>query len=621
MNSGTEDNTNELIARIDYLNDKLWQFRNMGVTELEPEQMLAEVQHILNLVDYPFGKAKSLLNSAMAAFIIKHNPKQAIEDLTEALGRFRKLDDKKWMANTYMTLAIIQNTLVNTEQALYNGLRGIDFYDTPESDANDAIMAFYVMGTIFKDIKKYAEAENYYNKGLAVSASAESMWTGRIYAGLTNIYTVEENYSAAIDTSLKALKILKHEKNSIGESRSLNDIGTIYKKQKDYKNALKYFLEALELREFINAKQFALGSLMDIADTYFEIGNSAEALNYLQKAEGFALEVNSPAKLAAIYKQSGEIHKSLANYKEAFYYFEKYVNLKVEQASKESEAKFKNLKNSVIEEKEKEIEHLKNVELKNAYKIISERNKEVTDSINYAKRIQHSIITSEKEILSEFKDGFILFKPKDIVSGDFYWGTRSNNGLFYLAVCDSTGHGVPGAFMSLLNISFLNEAINQKNITKPNHVLDHVRKRLIESISQEGGKDGMDAILLCIDKINDKITYAAANNAPVMVNHANELVHLGCDKMPVGKGELEKDFTLFEINEPGSTLYLYTDGYADQFGGPKGKKFKYKQLDDLLLENVAVQLSTQKEILLETFESWKGELEQVDDVCVVGLRL
>jgi serine phosphatase RsbU (regulator of sigma subunit) len=208
------------------------------------------------------------------------------------------------------------------------------------------------------------------------------------------------------------------------------------------------------------------------------------------------------------------------------------------------------------------------------------------------------------------------------VSGDFYWSAFSHEHLMYLAVCDSTGHGVPGAFMSLLNISFLNEAIKEQHIAKPNDIFDHVRSRLIESLSQEGGKDGMDAILICYDKQNKQLTYAAANNAPLLIKQDGTIVHLPCDKMPVGKGERQESFSNYAIDySPGDSLYLYTDGYADQFGGPKGKKFKYKQLEELL-QKLSVQPSAEQAAVLDqTFTDWKGDLEQVDDICIIGIKL
>jgi serine phosphatase RsbU (regulator of sigma subunit) len=249
--------------------------------------------------------------------------------------------------------------------------------------------------------------------------------------------------------------------------------------------------------------------------------------------------------------------------------------------------------------------------------LVEEKQKEILDSIHYAKRIQNTLLAHADFVNENIPHNFILFKPKDIVSGDFYWAIKRNN-LFYLAVCDSTGHGVPGAFMSLLNIGFLNEAITEKNITSPDKIFDHVRERLVNSISKEGQKDGFDGILLCIDLQTKHISYAAANNAPVIIS-GNQSTYCECDKMPVGKGERDAAFTLRHIElKAGDTLYLYTDGYADQFGGPKGKKFMYKQLNLLLAEISGKALEEQKDLLNKRFEEWKMTQEQVDDVCVVG---
>jgi serine phosphatase RsbU (regulator of sigma subunit) len=278
--------------------------------------------------------------------------------------------------------------------------------------------------------------------------------------------------------------------------------------------------------------------------------------------------------------------------------------------------------NEVIQKQKTEVEEQRQ-SLATKNHIIEEKQKEILDSINYAKRIQYTLLAHEQFLKNNLNEHFIYFNPKDIVSGDFYWATKvvSSNGdeKFYLAVSDSTGHGIPGAFMSLLNIGFLSEAINEKGIEEPNEVFNFVRERLISTISKDGQKDGFDGILVCFSK--EKITYAAANNEPILIRN-NEIIELPKDRMPVGKGEKQDSFTLYQIEaNSGDTLYLYTDGYADQFGGPKGKKFKYKPLNELLLTNANLPLSEQHELIKSTFNEWKGELEQVDDVCVVGVRI
>lgn len=175
--------------------------------------------------------------------------------------------------------------------------------------------------------------------------------------------------------------------------------------------------------------------------------------------------------------------------------------------------------------------------------------------------------------------------------------------------------------MSLLSIGFLSEAIKEKGIKHPNEIFDYVRKRLIESVNNEDQKDGFDGVIIRINKISKKITYAAANNHPVVISNG-VLTHLNYDKMPVGKGEKLLPFTQFEIlSYSNSTIYIYTDGYADQFGGIKGKKFKYKQLNELLLNINHTPFISKKNVLSQTFKNWQGDLEQVDDICVMGIQV
>jgi len=258
-------------------------------------------------------------------------------------------------------------------------------------------------------------------------------------------------------------------------------------------------------------------------------------------------------------------------------------------------------------------------------KEIEHKQKEIIDSINYASRIQRAMLTSEEYITKHLQaEYFIFYQPKDIVSGDFYWAVNYEN-KFYIATADCTGHGVPGAFMSLLNINFLNENLLERGIGNPADILNEQRKEIIKALNPTGtenSKDGMDCVLCVFDIEKNKLEFAASNN-PVWIIRNNEVLVFKVDKMPVGKGEYnEKSFTLQSVQlEKGDVIYTFTDGYADQFGGERGKKFMYKQLQQLLLANHKLSMQDQKQILDSTIKDWIGDEEQVDDMLIVGVRV
>ena len=261
-------------------------------------------------------------------------------------------------------------------------------------------------------------------------------------------------------------------------------------------------------------------------------------------------------------------------------------------------------------------ENNKLIEWKN--QLLEEKQKEITDSINYAKRIQSTLLENAKDLEFLKNDKFIFFQPKDIVSGDFYW-VKKKHDFIYMAVCDSTGHGVPGAFMSLLNSSLMNEAVMARNISNPGEVFSFVREGLINHLDHENSKDGMDGILM--EFSNSKIRYAAGNNAPVVIRNGS-ILELELDKMPIGFSDKKTPFRTFEFNpQKEDMIYLYTDGYADQFGGAKGKKFKYANLNKLLASISQQPMAEQRQILEKTINDWKGDLEQVDDICILGFRI
>ncbi|MBL7896321.1 MAG: SpoIIE family protein phosphatase [Bacteroidia bacterium] len=256
--------------------------------------------------------------------------------------------------------------------------------------------------------------------------------------------------------------------------------------------------------------------------------------------------------------------------------------------------------------------------------IVVEQKKEITDSINYAKRIQRAFIPTEGDFNKHFTDSFVLFQPKDIVSGDFYW-VRKKDDFIYYATGDCTGHGVPGGFMTMLGLSFLEEIIDTRNAIDPAEVLGLLRDKIINTLKQgastEENKDGMDIVLCCLNTKTNEMHYAAANNSFYVVRN-NEISDMKADKQPCGFFHDPKPFTTHKFQlEKGDCVYTYTDGYADQFGGPKGKKFRYKQFEEILLNNHSKPFPQQKDVLSKAFFDWKGNVEQTDDVLVIGIKI
>ncbi|MBE9467438.1 MAG: SpoIIE family protein phosphatase [Bacteroidetes bacterium] len=256
---------------------------------------------------------------------------------------------------------------------------------------------------------------------------------------------------------------------------------------------------------------------------------------------------------------------------------------------------------------------------------IEEQNKHITDSIRYAKRIQNAILPPDKYIENIMPNSFILYRPKDIVSGDFYW-INDLDGKIVVAAVDCTGHGVPGAFMSIVGSNQLNHAVNVVNARTPSDILDALNEGVTDTLREKGDssiRDGMDIAMCSIDYKNNKVQYAGAYN-PLYLIRDNELIQYKADKFPIGQSGVDefKKYTNNEVDvKKGDTLYIFSDGYADQFGGPKGKKFMYKAFRNLLIEISNEPIDKQEEILNKTINDWKGDLEQIDDIIVIGIKI
>jgi serine phosphatase RsbU (regulator of sigma subunit) len=280
------------------------------------------------------------------------------------------------------------------------------------------------------------------------------------------------------------------------------------------------------------------------------------------------------------------------------------------------------LEKKVLEEKVNE----RTAEVVQKNKELDEINQDITASIRYAKRIQDAILPPDDYVRKHLPNTFVLFKPKDIVSGDFYWMDDRNNHIIFAAV-DCTGHGVPGAFMSIVGHNLLDRVVAEHNISEPAKILDELNKGISDTLRQSQledntVRDGMDIALCTFDRSTGVLQFAGAFN-PLWLIRGQELIEIKANKFPIGNsrsGEQNK-FTNHQIPlQKGDTVYIFSDGYCDQFGGPAGKKFKASALRQLLLSSQHLNMDEQRELLDKTIEDWKGNHEQVDDILVIGTR-
>lgn len=269
-----------------------------------------------------------------------------------------------------------------------------------------------------------------------------------------------------------------------------------------------------------------------------------------------------------------------------------------------------------------------NSQVTKALKQLNERNEDLLSSIHYARLIQEAILPSESRFRSALPESFVFHRPRDIVSGDFYW-LMEHEGKILVAAVDCTGHGVPGAFMSIIGNNALNAAVREEGLTTPSLILDSLNRNVSSTLKHQGGtiemgiKDGMDIALVCIDLKNKQLQYAGAYN-PLYVIRDGNLIETKGDKFPIGLAQMD-DLRLFtnhtlELKE-GDTIYIFSDGYADQFGGEHGKKFKYDNFRTLLFDIHELSPRRQLKTIERTFDDWKGDLVQLDDTLVIGMRL
>ncbi len=527
----------------------------------------------------------------------------------------------------------------------------------------DLLRSYNMYGNLLSKQKKFKEAQRYYHLTRAYHvANSNFKELANVINNISISHLESGNYDSALVYANVALEMYKRTNGVSAMANANLGIAEILLKQKDYEGSEKRAKESFDIYNGINEYHGMCNCLFVLGEIYIE----TKAYDKAMEATKGSLKLAQQQLILVIerdcYFNMAKINNELGRYKEAYQDQRSYtilndsivqrnvegkmmeMEVKYDISNKENELKAKDLELSakskqrnyllaiiagvlvlfIISFRAYDQKKKSNKVISEQKKLVEEREKEIIDSIRYAKRIQGALLAGDQLLTNNLKEHFVLYKPKDIVSGDFYWAHKIED-KFLLCTADCTGHGVPGAFMSLLNISFLNEITTEKKIVHPDEILNSVRQSIILTLNSEGNEesqDGMDCTLCCFDLKNKKLEYAAANNSFYIIRDGKLMINTA-DKMPVGKSPNDSTpFTKQRVDlQIGDLIYTFTDGYADQFGGPKGKKFKYKALEELLLANHHLPMFEQRKLLSQTMETWQGSLEQVDDILIIGIKV
>ncbi len=508
-----------------------------------------------------------------------------------------------------------------------------------------------------------------------IERSGDKDRMARLYSHLAGVYNSLGNDSMCEYLQLKALQLRREINYRAGIGASLIILRWVYIAQKKTDKVVAITNELLAFDKE-NHNDAAIGSHYNIlGDVYQSEGDLAKALQYQNEALKLGLKTNDRNLLKSIYGSLSSLLEKTGNKGKALEYLKLHYHLKDSLDGQEEKKKMVNLTAMYdVENKNKEIEllnqdqQIKSMEIEKKQKdiegqriflfalgggalallvlaavvfagyrqkkrdahvlsaqkkIIEQKNQDITDSINYAQRIQQAILHTEGDIQKAFAEAFVLFRPKDIVSGDFYWFAESDYNRI-IAVADCTGHGVPGGFMSMLGYEMLQDVLLKKEVETAAEALHQLDIRVTGTLNKGSRtRDGMDMALCAFSRTENILQFSGANRPLIHVS-GGEMKEYRPDKHTIGGAidNIDKKFTNQEIAvKKGDVFYLFSDGYADQFGGPKGKKLMYKNLQEKFSAISGKPMAEQKKILEQTFDEWKGTLEQVDDVCIIGIRI
>lgn len=512
---------------------------------------------------------------------------------------------------------------------IFKSIRAVE--NTPFDEVNG--WCYYTLATYQFDSNQLLEAEENYNKSLEYfKKSVTKYGYARTSNGLASIKIKQGKLQEAAEILNEIREIYVYYGKLSGLSRALTDLGVIESKLGRHRESLTLHEHAYQMRLDTSNIQGQITSLLEMGQELIALKKYKEGEQKLTEAVTITEKNNFKAKAFRAHQLLAQLHKEQKNWPLAMQHLEQYFNLKSQVLVDESTGRLKLLQTQLLaEESEKraELEQQNNLELRKAYTIIESKNSEILQSIDYAKRIQKTILPGKKTLTHYFPHYFVFYQPKDIVAGDFYWFKAIDSKLFF-AVCDSTGHGVPGAFVSLVCNQALNRAVTEFNLLQPSLILDKVNELVVEAFSEnehESINDGMDASLLMLDTQSNQLQWAGANNPLWIVSSVDEQINLAelkGNKQPIGKFDFTQAFTNHQLPLiKGNKYYLFSDGFADQFGGPDwekgGKKFSQKKFRELICSIAKHPLSEQAQLVEQAFLNWKSDGEQIDDILVAGI--
>ncbi len=635
-----------------------------------------------NLKNYDEGVARSHTNIGII-YYYKGEFDEALKNYMSALKINEKQNNKKAAARAYNNIG-----LIHFEQGNYSS--AVEYYnkslEIKESlgDKKGIATGYNNIGKIYFTEKKYELAFNYYFKSLKIREElGDKSGMALSYDNLGSSYSNKGDYKKSMEYFEKSLTIWNEINDKESTALTLTNIARANNSQKKYYKAIEYAEQALDIANELGTLPRKMDSYQALSDAYEGIFNLSKSLQYYKlysQVKDSILNEESTRQyqqLEALYqteKKQQEIEKTtlMLEKKDAEYRRQKlqtrvsvimfiiagilgFVIFRGYRHKKKSNGMLIKKNAEIICQKE-EIESQRD-ELQKQHKIVVSQKKEITDSIIYAKNIQSAVLPDDNLVDEIIPDSFIIYLPRDIVSGDFYWMRKIKNYSF-IANVDCTGHGVPGAIMSMLGSSFLNEIVTEIDLSSA-VILNSLRKMVKESLHQQGvegeAKDGMDISFYIINyktlefqfsgaynpiyivrqgEIDEDIVKKFKDNKKVRISSYNDeiesgnktvtvsLIEIKADRQPIAIYSYERDFTFQTLQlKKGDCLYTSTDGYVDQFGGPNEKKFNTRKFKKLLLANFHKPMDEQKKILEDTFYNWKGELEQIDDVLVIGTRV